>query len=198
MSYLAFIKAPSLLQMLMQWLDDNLTVSGASSFENGFDFAFSTLNSSLHRSNNNEERGGCNPVILLFTDGGAEYPDHTFEKWNDDKQVKKNKCFQRWFFFSDKIFVGSIDFGIDFFPNQGEMNIVCFQKYKLLSSNSPRFCFRLFHRPEFSVIRSGNTSQARPTSSEWRATTKESSRQFHRTVPPIFKLWNIWLLSASL
>ena len=73
----------------MQWLD-NLTVGNSSSFEKGFDFAFDVLslqNTSRFPNSAKRRRARCNPVILLFTDGGAEYPYDAFRKWNDDKHV---------------------------------------------------------------------------------------------------------------
>jgi len=69
----------------MQWLE-NINVKNSSDFEQGFDFAFSVLSRSP--ASGNEMRAGCNRVILLFSDGGAEYPANAFQYWNDDYQEK--------------------------------------------------------------------------------------------------------------
>jgi len=72
------------LQLASSWLD-RIHVANASSFENGFDFAFGELQNSSHSPK--PFRAACNPVILLLTDGGAEYPSRAFEKWNLGKEV---------------------------------------------------------------------------------------------------------------
>ena len=69
-----------LLQMLMQLLE-SLDVRNQSSFEDGFNFAFNVLKKNSSQSE--DLRAGCNPVILLFTDGGAEYPTQAFEHYDD-------------------------------------------------------------------------------------------------------------------
>ena len=71
-------------QMVVDWLE-KIKVENSSSFENGFNFAFEVL--SQKNSNLSYARAFCNPVILLFTDGGVSYPYDALKRWNENQNV---------------------------------------------------------------------------------------------------------------
>ena len=73
--------------MVVSWLD-SLKVGNSSSFDRGFNFAFDVLNGKEKDLKSDK----CNPIILLFTDGGEEYPDEVFEKRNGKKKVGYSYC----------------------------------------------------------------------------------------------------------
>ncbi|XP_075455691.1 voltage-dependent calcium channel subunit alpha-2/delta-1 isoform X4 [Ascaphus truei] len=60
----------------------NITAKGTTDYKTGFSFAFDQL------LNNNVSRANCNKIIMLFTDGGEERAQETFEIYNKNKSVR--------------------------------------------------------------------------------------------------------------
>ncbi|CAK8689425.1 unnamed protein product [Clavelina lepadiformis] len=81
------MKCPGLMQgtpvnkeAAISWLASIIPKNPAS-FSDGFAFGFNQLNFVPRNAS-------CNPIILLFTDGGAEYPEEVFNSLNGNKTTR--------------------------------------------------------------------------------------------------------------
>lgn len=81
---------------------DDFEIANKSNFELGFTSAFKIIDDEALLEKK-IPHAGCNSIVLLFTDGGAVYPENAVKEWNWNKGVgiqnlKKFKQFTFTFF----------------------------------------------------------------------------------------------------